>query len=87
MGLWNDSGFAPFDPLRVMGGHLAYKVISSSIDARMRNLTEDISTKLSLYVHQVMMKPKGSETAITAILAPFAFARNPLVNRIGKLKF
>jgi cardiolipin-specific phospholipase len=68
-----------------MGGHLAYKVISSSVKRRMRNLTEDMGTKLSLYIHQIMMKPRGSQTAITAILAPFAFARRPLVNRIGNL--
>ena len=86
MGIWNDSNFAPFDSLRVMGGPLAYKLINSSIKRRMRNLTEDMAEKLCLYIHQIMMKPRGSETAITAILAPFAFARNPLVNRIGKLQ-
>ena len=31
------------------------------------------------------MKPKGSEVAITVILAPFAFARRPLVERIKKI--
>lgn len=28
------------------------------------------------------MKPRGSEVAITVILAPFAYARNPLVDRL-----
>ena len=29
------------------------------------------------------MKPKGSEVAITVILAPFAYARKPLVDRLS----
>jgi hypothetical protein len=69
-----------------MGGPLAYKLLNSSIKRRMRNLTDDMAENLCLYIHQVMMKPRGSETAITAILAPFAFARNPLVKRIGNLQ-
>jgi cardiolipin-specific phospholipase len=31
------------------------------------------------------MKPKGSEVAISVILAPFVFARRPLVDRLPQL--
>jgi len=85
VGIWSPP-FAPFDIFRVIGGNLAYYVIRFLLKSRMRNLDEDIITKVSLYVHQLMMKPKSSETAITAILGPFAFARYPLVNRIVNLK-
>lgn len=32
------------------------------------------------------MKPRGSEVCITVILAPFAYARNPLITRIKSLE-
>ena len=38
-----------------------------------------------MYIHQIQMKPKGSEVSISVILAPFAYARNPLISRIKSL--
>ena len=48
-------------------------------------MSTDVIDIFAKYVHQVHMKPKSSEVAITIILQPFAFARRPLIDRLPGL--
>jgi hypothetical protein len=49
--MWNDWNIAPFDPLRMMGGWLSYKMIKASLNRRMNNMAPEMIEKLGLYVH------------------------------------
>ena len=47
LSIWNDAHISPFDALRIVGGPIAYKLIKSSINRRMSNVSEDVKEKFS----------------------------------------
>ena len=79
--IWNDVHIAPFDMSRA-AGFLSQTVIKKSLKRRLANMPDNIINIFSQYIHQIHMKPKGSEVCISVLLAPFAYARNPLIDRI-----
>jgi hypothetical protein len=82
--IWNDVHIAPFDPSRA-AGFLSYSIIRKSLKRRLNNMSKQIIDIFAMYIHQIHMKPVGSERSISVILAPFAYARNPLIKRIKSI--
>ncbi|KAJ2123557.1 hypothetical protein IW147_002468 [Coemansia sp. RSA 720] len=82
MNLW-ERNFAPQWVVRT-AGPLSRRLIDWYI-GRFQWLSETQRTALSAYAHQISMLPGSSESALGDILRPGAFARRPLVDRLGSV--
>jgi pimeloyl-ACP methyl ester carboxylesterase len=82
--IWNDVHPSPFEFSRA-AGIFSRRVIWSSLKRRLANMPEQTIDIFAKYIHLIHMKPKGSEASISVVLAPFAYAKNPLVRRIKDL--
>ncbi|KAJ2501654.1 hypothetical protein GGH96_001727 [Coemansia sp. RSA 1972] len=82
MNLW-ERNFAPQWVVRT-AGPLSRRLIDWYI-GRFEWLSETQRTALSAYAHQISMLPGSSESALGDILRPGAFARRPLIDRLGSI--
>ncbi|KAK6537601.1 hypothetical protein TWF694_011781 [Orbilia ellipsospora] len=81
--LW-DANISPFSLVR-WGGPLGPRLVSGWTSRRFSMLPEAESEALHMYSY-TLFKQKGSgEYALSYLLAPGAFARDPLINRIPKI--
>eukprot|EP00484_Ammonia_sp_Unknown_P028525 CAMPEP_0197034808 /NCGR_PEP_ID=MMETSP1384-20130603/12777_1 /TAXON_ID=29189 /ORGANISM="Ammonia sp." /LENGTH=625 /DNA_ID=CAMNT_0042464767 /DNA_START=72 /DNA_END=1949 /DNA_ORIENTATION=+ len=84
--LW-DSGWTPHDIIR-MSGPKARGICEKIVNKRLFRLDENDPLKplLAEYLYHVVAQPGSGEYALNKILAPGAWARNPLSKRMGALK-
>ena len=68
---------SPFEGLRMMG-RFSEGLLHKGFRIRIPDISEELRRKLSRYVHQIHMKPIGSETLLTVVVEPFAFLKEPL---------
>ena len=83
---WENGSFSAFDTARIIGGSLTKPIINWSIQRRMNLRDEKEKEALATYIHQIMMRKKSSEVAITQVLAFRAYARRPLSDRLHLLQ-
>ena len=84
--LWN-SGWTPHDVIR-MSGPKGKSIIEKIVQKRLFRLSDDnpLKSLLAEYLYHVIAQQGSGEYALNKILAPGAWAHNPLAQRIGKLK-
>lgn len=82
--LWDTNAVSPFSIVR-MGGPLGPRFVSGWTSRRFNHLPQDEAAALHLYAYNLFRQKGSGEFALTYILAPGAFARNPLINRIDQL--
>ena len=81
--LW-DQNVSPFTFIR-WSGPLGPSLVSSWTSRRFSFLPTPESAALHTYAYTLFRQRGSGEYALTFLLAPGAYARNPLVNRIGKV--
>ena len=62
---WDSGSFSPFDPGRVLGRFAVRPIIRWSIQRRMHLPREAEKEALGNYIHQLLVRKKSSEIAIT----------------------
>lgn len=82
--LWDTNCVSPFSIVR-MGGPLGPRFVSSWTSRRFNHLPAEESAALHAYSYNLFRQKGSGEFALTYILAPGAYARSPLINRIGEL--
>ncbi|KAJ2859439.1 hypothetical protein GGI22_002989 [Coemansia erecta] len=82
MGLW-ERNYTPQGIVRT-AGPFGRRLINWYV-SRFSWLTDAQRNSLSEYAHQISTLPGSSEYALGDILRPGAFARQPLINRIGNI--
>ena len=84
--LW-DSGLTPHDLIRLVGPK-GKGMVQKMVQRRLFRLDDDHPLKPLLieYLYNVVAQPGSGEYAMNLILEPGAWARRPLVQRIGCLK-
>lgn len=81
--LW-DANFSPFTFVR-WSGPLGPRFVSGWTSRRFGNLPKEESEALHTYAYSLFRQRGSGEYALAYILAPAAFARDPLIRRIHKL--
>ncbi|RPA88128.1 putative alpha/beta hydrolase [Ascobolus immersus RN42] len=81
--LW-DANFSPFNFVR-WSGPLGPRFVSGWTSRRFGNLPKEEAEALHTYAYSLFRQRGSGEYALPYILAPGAFARDPLVRRIHKL--
>lgn len=81
--LW-DANVSPFSLVR-MAGPLGPRLVSGWTARRFSHLPEDEAQALHDYAYSLFRQKGSGEYALAYILAPGAFARSPLIRRIGKV--
>jgi len=81
--LW-DANISPFSVVR-WGGPLGPRFVSGSTSRRFSFLPEVEADALHMYSYTLFKQRGSGEYALTYLLAPGAFARNPLKNRFQEL--
>ena len=79
--LW-DQNISPFSLVR-WSGPLGPRLVSGWTSRRFSQLPVDESTALHLYAYSLFRQRGSGEYALAFLLAPGAYARNPLIKRIG----
>lgn len=82
--LWDTNAVSPFSLIR-MGGPLGPRFVSGWTHRRFNHLPPDEAAALHMYAYNLFRQKGSGEFALTYILAPGAFARNPLINRIDEV--
>lgn len=82
--LWDTNAVSPFSIVRI-GGPLGPRFVSGWTSRRFNHLPPDEAAALHLYAYNLFRQKGSGEYALTYILAPGAFARNPLINRIDEV--
>ncbi|ROW04473.1 hypothetical protein VMCG_04976 [Cytospora schulzeri] len=82
--LWDTNCVSPFSIVR-MGGPLGPRFVSSWTSRRFNHLPAEESAALHAYSYSLFRQKGSGEFALTYILAPGAYARNPLINRIQEV--
>ncbi|KKA26023.1 hypothetical protein TD95_003983, partial [Thielaviopsis punctulata] len=81
--LW-DANVSPFSLVRLTGP-LGPRLVSGWSSRRFNHLPESDATLLHDYAFSIFRQPGSGEYAMPYLLAPGAFARSPLVNRIDQV--
>ncbi|KAF8423074.1 Alpha/Beta hydrolase protein [Tirmania nivea] len=81
--LW-DQNISPFSLVR-WSGPLGPRLVSGWTSRRFSQLPVDESTALHKYAYSLFRQRGSGEYALAFLLAPGAYARNPLIKRIGKV--
>ncbi|RKF82345.1 putative cardiolipin-specific deacylase, mitochondrial [Golovinomyces cichoracearum] len=81
--LW-DANISPFSIIR-WAGPLGPRFVSGWSSRRFAHLPAEESEALHQYAYSLFRQPGSGEYALPYILAPGAFARSPLINRIHKV--
>lgn len=82
--LWDTNAVSPFSIVR-MGGPLGPRFVSGWTSRRFNHLPPEEATTLHEYSYNLFRQKGSGEFALTYILAPGAYARNPLINRIDEV--
>jgi cardiolipin-specific phospholipase len=82
--LWDTNAVSPFSFVR-MGGPLGPRFVSGWTSRRFNHLPPDEATTLHEYSYNLFRQKGSGEFALTYLLAPGAYARSPLVNRIDEV--
>lgn len=82
--LWDTNCVSPFSIIR-MGGPLGPRFVSGWTSRRFNHLPTEESTALHAYSYNLFRQKGSGEFALTYILAPGAYARSPLINRIQEV--
>ncbi|KKY31401.1 putative alpha beta [Diaporthe ampelina] len=82
--LWDTNAFSPFSFVR-LGGPLGPRFVSGWTSRRFNHLPPEEATALHEYSYNLFRQKGSGEFALTYILAPGAYARNPLINRIDEV--
>lgn len=82
--LWDTNTVSPFSLVRI-GGPLGPRFVSGWTHRRFNHLPPDEAAALHMYAYNLFRQKGSGEFALTYILAPGAYARNPLINRIDEL--
>lgn len=82
--LWDTNAVSPFSIVRI-GGPLGPRFVSGWTSRRFNHLPREEASALHLYAYNLFRQKGSGEYALTYILAPGAYARNPLINRIDEL--
>ncbi|KAF3917380.1 hypothetical protein ABW21_db0203553 [Orbilia brochopaga] len=83
--LWESNMVSPFSLVR-WGGPLGPRFVSGWTSRRFALLPEAEAEALHMYSYQVFKQKGSGEYALTYLLAPGAFARDPLKNRLPQLR-
>lgn len=81
--LW-DANISPFSIVR-WAGPMGPRLVSGWTSRRFSHLPADESESLHTYAYSLFRQRGSGEFALAYILAPGAFARSPLIRRIGGL--
>ncbi|RPB28980.1 alpha/beta-hydrolase [Terfezia boudieri ATCC MYA-4762] len=81
--LW-EQNISPFSLVR-WSGPLGPRLVSAWTSRRFSQLPGDESTVLHTYAYSLFRQRGSGEYALAFLLAPGAYARNPLLKRIGKV--
>ena len=81
--LW-DANVSPFSLVR-MAGPVGPRLVSGWTSRRFSHLPQEEAQALHDYSYSLFRQRGSGEYALAYILAPGAFARSPLIKRIGKL--
>lgn len=79
--LWDTNAVSPFSVVRVVGP-LGPRFVSGWTSRRFNHLPADEAAALHTYAYNLFRQKGSGEFALTYILAPGAYARNPLIHRI-----
>ncbi|KAJ4385479.1 hypothetical protein N0V93_009907 [Gnomoniopsis smithogilvyi] len=82
--LWDTNAVSPFSLVRI-GGPLGPRFVSGWTHRRFNHLPPDEAATLHMYAYNLFRQKGSGEFALTYILAPGAYARNPLINRIDEV--
>lgn len=82
--LWDTNSVSPFSLIR-MGGPLGPRLVSGWTSRRFNHLPPAEAAALHVYAYNLFRQKGSGEFALTYILAPGAYARNPLINRIDQV--
>lgn len=82
--LWDTNAVSPFSIVRI-GGPLGPRFVSGWTSRRFNHLPPEEAAALHLYAYNLFRQKGSGEYALTYILAPGAYARNPLINRIDEV--
>lgn len=82
--LWDTNSVSPFSVVR-LGGPLGPRFVSGWTSRRFNHLPQEESQALHTYSYNIFRQKGSGEFALTYILAPGAYARNPLINRIDQV--
>lgn len=82
--LWDTNAVSPFSLIRI-GGPLGPRFVSGWTSRRFNHLPPEEAAALHLYAYNLFRQKGSGEFALTYILAPGAYARNPLINRIDQV--
>lgn len=82
--LWDTNAVSPFSVVRVVGP-LGPRFVSSWTHRRFNHLPADEAAALHTYAYNLFRQKGSGEFALTYILAPGAYARNPLIHRIDQV--
>ncbi|CAN8102577.1 unnamed protein product [Discula destructiva] len=82
--LWDTNSVSPFSIVR-MGGPLGPRFVSGWTHRRFNHLPAEEAAALHMYAYNLFRQKGSGEFALTYILAPGAYARNPLINRIDEV--
>lgn len=82
--LWDTGAVSPFSVVRVVGP-LGPRFVSGWTSRRFNHLPAEEAAALHTYAYNLFRQKGSGEFALTYILAPGAYARNPLINRIDRV--
>ncbi|KAK7721050.1 hypothetical protein SLS64_001344 [Diaporthe eres] len=82
--LWDTNAVSPFSIVR-MGGPLGPRFVSGWTSRRFNHLPPEEATALHEYSYNLFRQKGSGEFALTYLLAPGAYARDPLINRIDEV--
>lgn len=82
--LWDTNAISPFSLIRI-GGPLGPRFVSGWTSRRFNHLPPEEADTLHIYAYNLFRQKGSGEFALTYLLAPGAYARNPLINRIGEV--
>lgn len=82
--LWDTNVLSPFSLVRA-GGPLGPRFVSGWTSRRFNHLPPEEAAALHVYAYNLFRQKGSGEFALTYILAPGAYARDPIINRIDKV--
>lgn len=82
--LWDTGAVSPFSLVRI-SGPLGPRFVSGWTTRRFNHLPPEESADLHVYAYNLFRQKGSGEFALTYLLAPGAFARSPMINRVDQV--
>lgn len=82
--LWDTNAVSPFTMVRI-GGPLGPRFVSRWTSRRFNHLPPEEAATLHVYAYNLFRQKGSGEFALTYILAPGAYARTPMIERIDQV--